>query len=806
MPLLLLLVVLFALNLPVLGSTNDSAVVSGKIVSVDQTPVEDVQVSLLGLTGKPFYTKKDGWYLLHVPANQTIHLVFSNLSFQQLSKQLVLNANSHVQLDVQLYPRELPNVEVIDHSRTSTAVRLDPSVVNFIPSATGDFNALLFSQPGVSSHDELSTGYSVRGGNFDENLVYINDIEVYRPFLARSGQQEGLSIVNQDMVSSILFSAGGFDAKYGDKLSSVLDIQYRKPHKFAATASGSLLGGNATVEDCSKDGKFNWIIGARYKTSQYLLQNTDVQGSYRPSFADIQSHLSYNINSNWELEFLGVYANNNYNVVPQSSQTEFGTVNQALQLQVYFNGQEIDAFQTAQGAFSATYHPSEKLNLKFSLSGFGTSETSTYDIFGQYYINQLGTNLGQSSFGKAINNLGVGTYLDHGRDYLYAEVFNAEHKGRWSMGKNLLLWGVKLQREFIMDQLGQWKYVDSAEYSLPNSTLNQITLQNVIRNAASITSIRSTSFLQFIYNKNLSDTSTLTFNAGIRENFADLNNQLLISPRATLAWEPNWKKNIVFRASGGYYFQPPFFQEMITPSGVLNTQVKAQESIHFVLGSDYVMRLWKRPFKFTVEGYVKSLSAINPYSINDIRVQYAGVNNGSGSINGIDFKINGEFVKGLESWFRLSLMQATFGYRDSAHVMHDHVPLPSDQLVNFTLFFQDYLPKFPDFKMHLSLLFGSALPFGAPNAAYYKDTLRMPTYRRVDIGLSYQILKENRINKANNWVKHVKSCWVGLDVLNLLQVNNVASYMWIRDVAGRSYAIPNYLTNRQLNIRFIVKF
>ncbi len=823
---------LFATGFSLSAQTPNTATLFGTLKNTEDQPVSEVQISVFGSSQAPVYSDEKGNYEYTVPADKEIKVVFSNLSYNQEIKNLNLKPGQHLQLNLSFHLKVLHDVEITDNTRTSTATRLDPKVISYIPSASGDFNTILFSQPGVSSHNELSSGYSVQGGNYDENLVYVNDIEVYRPVIARSGQQEGLSFINSDMVSSILFSAGGFDAKYGDKLSSVLDVQYRRPREFSAIGSASLLGGSARLEGISKDRRFTWIFGARYKTDQYLLQNTNVQGAYRPEFVDLQSFMTYDISDKWEIDFLGMYSNNKYNVVPQTEQTDFGTVNQAYRFLVYFDGQEVDQFETGQAALSAIYHPNNRLNLKFITSAYKTSENEAQDIMGQYYIDALENDFGKPTFGQVTSNLGVGTYLNHSRDYLNATVINAEHKGSYLFGKNHLLWGIKAQHEIIDYQLNEWNYIDSAGYSLPQGNQQQITLQNILNTQGTFSSNRFSGYTQYIWNKDLKDTSRITFTSGLRANYWDLNKQTVVSPRATLAWKPNWKRNFLFRASSGYYYQPPFFNELIGLNGMVNTNVQAEQSIHFVLGSDYNFKLWDRPFKFVADAYYKILNDMNPYVIDDVRISYLANNNGHGYSKGMDFKINGDFVNGLQSWFSLSVMQARYeingdsyydyynstgqlivpGYtannvkKDSVLIKPGYIPLPTDQIVNVGIFFQDYFPRFPDFKMHLNLLFGTSLPFGPPNSQLYKDTLRMPPYRRVDIGFSYQLVKESKKLPKQNPFHNLKSVWIGLEVLNLLQIQNTISYYWVTDVTGRSYAVPNYLTNRQLNVRIIVKF
>ena len=787
-------------------SQTDSIVVCGKIIGSDGVGMEDVIVSTSNNINKTVVSDKNGSFKIRLATKKEIKLLFSNIGCETEQRIIIPLGQRDFYLTVQMKAREIKTVVITDHKQNPFFITIDPKVVGYIPSATGDFNTVLFSLPGVSSHDELSSGYSVRGGNFDENLVYINDLEVYRPFLVRSGQQEGLSVVNPDMVGNIQFSAGGFDAKYGDKLSSVLDIQYKKPKEFNATLSGSLLGGSFSVADVSKDDRFTWMVGARYKSAAYLLDAGSVQGDYKPNFFDLQTFLTYTINEKWELQLLGIFSNNHYAVIPQSSVSDFGTVNQALQLSVYFNGQEIDQFQTGQTALKAIFRPNDKLQLQFSGSAYQTQETTAFDLMGQYYINQLGTNLGQSSFGKAVNNLGVGTFLNHGRDYLNAGVLNLAHIGNFKTNHGYLQWGLKFQHELLQAQLSQWNYIDSAEYVLPHLSQNRIELLNPIKTTNELASNRGETFLQYNEKILLRDTSVLLWTIGTRLTYWDFNQELLLSPRGNLSWRRSTYSPYLLHFATGVYYQPPFFKEFIDPNGNFNNDVKSQESVHFVLGEDYLFKLWGRSFKFTAEAYYKLLYAVNPYYVDDIRIQYLANNLANGSAKGIDLKINGEFVKGLESWFRLSVMNATYDLKDSSGVMHRNIPFPTSQWINFSLFFQDYLPRNPDFKVHLNLLFGSPLPFGPPGSLVYKDTLKTPAYKRVDFGMSYQLFKTKDQMKRKSVLHWVQSGWIGLDVLNLFQVNNVASYLWITDVTGKTYAIPNYLTSRQLNLKITLKF
>ena len=822
--------------LPIALFSQSTAIIYGKILDKDNKPVEDVSISIWGSSQSPAYTDNTGKFEYKVPADKEITIVFYNINFTQERKTVLLKADERFEINTSLIPSEkstLKTVEISDDkNRNNNLIRIDPKVIGYIPTSSGDFNTILLSQPGVSGRNELSSSYSVRGGNFDENLVYVNDIEVYRPFLVRSGQQEGLSFVNPDMVSSVLFSAGGFEAKYGDKMSSVLDVQYRKPRKFAGTATGSLLGSNAHLEGISKDHRFTWTFGSRYKTSKYILGSLDTKGDYKPSFVDVQSFMTYDINEKWELGLLTNYANNKYQVVPQNRETRFGTIKEAYQLKIYFDGQEIDSYETFMGALSATYRPNENTKLKFISSAFRTFENENFDVQGQYFINQLENDFGKSNFGDSVLSRGIGTYLNHARNELDATVFNFEHKGAVVKGKNEFLWGAKCQRELINDKLSEWKYIDSAGYSIPQFPALTVDLQDVVKAKTVLSSDRFSGYVQQVWNKELRDTSQITVTVGVRANYWNLNQQTVISPRITLAYKPNWKRDVLFRASTGYYYQPPFYRELRDLDGIVHRDVKAQQSIHYVLASDLNFKAWNRPFKFVSEIYYKQLDNLIPYEIDNVRIRYYATNNSHGYATGVDMKVNGEFVNGIESWFSVSVMQTkedikndyyydyynSFGEKiipgytlnntktDSVRHEPSYIPRPTDQRVTFSLFFQDYLPKYPDCKMHLNLIFGTGTPFGPATHEKYKDTLRMPPYRRVDIGFSYQVIKEGHHIPQHNPFSYLKSLWVGLEVFNLLQVNNTVSYLWITDVTGRQYAIPNYLTARQLNIKMIVKF
>lgn len=838
-------IILFFLLGVVNGYSQGTAVLFGKVTDENKYPLQHVTVTVYGDEYKTM-TELSGYFELTVPSNKYINVFFTYVGYNTDTLLLYLQANEKKEYNTSLTisTTVFQPLDVKENKNVSnTMEKIDKRNALVIPTLGGGIEAILKTLPGVASNNELSSQYSVRGGNFDENLVYVNDIEIYRPFLVRSGQQEGLSFVNSDLVSDIQFSAGGFEAKYGDKMSSVLDIQYKKPKELAGSASGSLLGYSAHLEGISKDSRFTYLIGVRQKSNSYLLKSLETKGDYKPSFTDVQTCMNFMVNEKFDIDFLGNYARNVYKVIPQTRETDFGTLNDALRLTIYFDGQEVDRFITYFGAFSANYKPRKDIKLKFITSAFQTSESETFDTQGQYWLDQIETNMGGDDFGNSAFNMGVGTFLNHARNYLDASVLNFEHKGT-QIGKKLIqYWGAKYQKETIDDRISEWKMLDSAGYSLPYYSDSvgytdpsvqpylPLEMQDVVKAENSFSSNRYSGYYEqkWIFD---SDSSTFSFTAGIRGNYWDLNRQFIVSPRATFSYKPNWKRDMIFRLSAGYYNQPPFYRELRDMNGVVHTDVKAQTSVHFVLSGQLNFIAWGRPFKYISEVYYKILDNLIPYDVDNVRIRYYAENSSHGFATGIDMKVNGEFVKGIESWASLSVMKTMedikndyyydyynkngdliiTGYTydqvvvDSIRHEPGYIPRPTDQRVTFGLFFQDYLPKNPTYKMHLSLLFGSSLPFGPPTFEKYKDTLRVPPYRRVDIGFSKQLKSEDSKMKPKNPLRYFKTIWLSLEVFNLLQVNNTISYIWIKDVTNRQYAVPNYLTPRQLNLRIIADF
>ncbi|HSG67542.1 MAG TPA: TonB-dependent receptor, partial [Bacteroidales bacterium] len=648
--------------------SQDKATIFGVVSNEQGNAVEYANVAVIGYAGG-VATDGRGHYELLVPANTELTLVVSFIGYEKKMFKVFLQAGQREELNI-IMPRsaeELPDVEIIDKQIRHTSLqRLNPKVAQEIPTLAGGVEDILKTLPGVSSNNELSSQYSVRGGNFDENLVYVNGIEIYRPFLIRSGQQEGLSFINSALVSSILFSAGGFESKYGDKMSSVLDIQYKKPTDFGGSFQASLLGAEGHVEGISKNRKFTYLTGVRYKSNAYILKGLETEGDYKPNFADVQGLFAYRINEKLELSLLGNYARNSYKVIPSSRQTEFGTISEAYRLNIYFEGQELDRFENYMAALSLDYYPKDNLKLQFIGSGFQTRESETFDVLGEYYIGRLENQIGEEQFGEVVEAQGVGGFLDHARNYLQASVFNLEHKGYFDLSKHYVQWGVRYQHEIIDDRLNEWELIDSAGYTIPEPPFTagdpapvynpRLELFSLYRGDTSFQSNRYSAFVQNTWNFHLG-TANAYLIAGLRASYWDVNRQFLLSPRATLSIKPLWESDILFRFSTGYYQQPPFYRELRNLEGQINPDVRAQKSIHFVAGMDWDFTAWGRPFKFVTEAYYKILDDLVPYTVDNVRIRYYGDNMAKGFAYGLDMKVNGEFIKGVDSWFSFSLLK-----------------------------------------------------------------------------------------------------------------------------------------------------
>lgn len=828
---------IFFLISPILLFAQEYGQVEGKVLNNEGETLPGANIKVLG-TNLGTATNKNGKYSIKVPANQKVKISFSFLGTTTFIKEVEVQPNQTLQLDAKLASKhiDLKGAEVTDRRLNQASFeRLDPKIIDNVNVPNPSIEkTLAFQSLGVSSNNELSSQYSVRGGNFDENLIYVNGIEIYRPFLVRSGRQEGLSFINPDLVSSVSFSSGGFAAKYGDKMSSVLDVEYKEPKKFGGSAEMSLLGGALHLENSSDNSRFTQIHGFRYRTNQYLLGSLDTDGNYKPLFLDYQGYFTYDVTDELEIGTLISIARNKYEFIPETRTTEFGTINQALRFTVFFDGQEINEYVTTLGALTANYYPNDKTKLNFVTSAYRSIENENFDVEGAYRIDELERDLGSDDFGDVAFNRGIGGLINHARNELQANVFSAEHKGAHFADHGTIEWGVKGNLEQITDEFSEWELIDSAGYSIPQTPGDQISLYSAIRNDNDIESNRYSGFIQ--YSKEMEvDSHLINFTVGGRTAYWSFNDEFVGGPRASISVRPNWDKKITFKGAWGYYYQQPFYREMRDFNGNLNEDIKAQRAIHYVLGMDYEFSMWDRPFKFTTEAYYKDMKNLIPYEIDNVRLRYYADNNAVGYTYGIDFKINGEFVKGVESWASMSFLtsqedivddfyyeyfdaegqRTTVGNQfrpvaDSNRIEPGYIPRPTDQRFNFSLFFQDYLPNNPTVKVNLSFIYGSGLPFGPPSYDRHKDTLRIPAYRRVDLGFSKQLLKSNKEKRKGLGTKKVfgylDNIWFSLEIFNLLQVQNTISYQWIRDIEGVQWPVPNYLTSRQINAKLQIKF
>jgi hypothetical protein len=782
--------------MPGIGQCQKNAVVFGTVRNQEEQSVPNANITMGNLPGGTT-SDKEGKFEMKVPAGPSVEIMVSCIGYEPYTMKVKLAPGERKEFKISLTKSttELESVEVRDQQlKTNSFNRIDPKVATLMPTAHASIEDLIKTLPGVASRNELSSLYSVRGGNFDENLVFINDIEVYRPFLVRSGQQEGQSVLNPDLVSSISFSAGGFETKYGDKMSSVLDIRYKKPTCFAGSFDVSLLGADAHAEGLIGK-KFSYLVGARYKTNTYFLKGLDTKGNYKPRFFDVQALLNYEINKKWEVSILGIASDNIYKLIPETRETTFGTQQETYKFTIYFDGRETDQYQNWLGAVTTTYKPTKKTRLKLIASAYQTSESETYDILGQYWLSKLESYGGGSSSEEA---LGVGSYLDHARNYLDGTVFNIEQRGNWDYSNSQFMWGAKYQYEYFKNVTNEWELSDSAGYTLPYPG-DSLFLRNVVKSSNTLGINRLTGFLQDSWTFKLSHTD-ISLTAGIRGIYSDNNNQFLLNPRFNLSFNPHWKHPAMFRLAGGYYSQPPSFRELTDLKGNIYPDLKAQTSIQAIVGCDYYFSAWGRPFKFSTEAYYKYLQDLIPYVIDNMQIRYYGTNDAFGYATGIDFRVNGEFVKGVESWASLSLLKT------EENIDGDWIPRPTDQRINLSIFFQDYIPHYPTWRMNLTLFYGSGLPFGPPNSPKSEQTRRIPPYRRVDIGLSKQLIGEQTKFSPKNPLRVFQTVWISLEVFNLFQINNTISYIWVTDVNNRPYAVPNYLTPRQFNLKLLATF
>ena len=803
--------------------TAQTARIKGVVLDKNNRPVENVNVSYSSIGTQ---TNKNGFYDLKVPVNQNITIIFTHISLKKITIVFSLDSNEQKEFNPVMSDQEEQMGEVIVTANNKKLVQgittIEPEVIRKIPGANAGIENILKTLPGVNSNNELSTQYAVRGGNYDENLVYVNEIEVYRPFLIRSGQQEGLSFTNTDLVQNIDFSAGGFQAKFGDKLSSVLDITYRKPVQFGASLEASFLGGSLSVDAVSKDKKWSAVTGVRYRNNSLLVNSQETQTNFTPSFADIQTNINFQSSAKWQWSFLGNISQNKYQYQPLTRQTNFGTIDNPMALTVFYEGQEKDKYDTYFGALKTTFNASDNFTLKFIGSIFHTLEQEYFDIFAQYRLGEVDSNIGSETFGDVAFTRGIGSQLSHARNDLDALIVNTEIKGFHDWKENQLEWGMKYTRESIRDRIIEWEVIDSAGFSLNPPIIDLprndqpytpytgplVPYQNI--RATNFNSInRFSGYAQWSLKSNIG-ASQVWYNAGIRAHNWEVigastttKSQITVSPRVQFAIKPDWEKDMVFRISGGLYHQPPFYRELRDATGTVQPNIKAQQSVHFVLGNDYSFKMWNRPFKLVSELYYKSITNVNTYTIDNVRIRYAANNDATAYAQGLDVRLNGEFVPGTESWI-------SFGYLKTEENSNDRgfIARPTDQRLKFGMLFQDYMPNIPSIKLYLNLVYNTGLPGGSPSYADpYLYQNRLNDYRRVDVGFS-KVFIDNTTKKENNtgWFKNFKELAIGLEIFNLFDNQNAITNTWVRDVYSKNqYAIPNYMTTRVFNVKLTAK-
>ena len=827
------LITLIVLLLSITAFAQNKPVMVGVLLDEHRLPIEGVNIYYEdnGTTVKT-QTNSDGFYKIEIPIDKEVLVWFEHISFKKSYLKVIMEEGGVSEQNFIMLTGATEMEGVVINSKTNTKriegiINIPPDAARKIPGANAGIENII-KVLGANSNNEMSTQYAVRGGNYDENLVYVEDIEIYRPFLIRSGQQEGLSFTNTAMVENVDFSAGGFQSKYGDKLSSVLDITYRRPVRYGAELEASFLGGSLTMEGISKNQKWSALVGARYRNNALLVNSQETEANYKPTFADIQTMINFNPTKKWEISFLGNISQNKYNYEPLTRQTNFGTIDDPIALQIFYDGEEKDKYETYFGAIKSTYKVSDDFTLKIIGSLYHTQEQEHFDILAQYALGEVDTNIGSETFGDIQFARAVGSQLNHARNNLDALIANAEVKGGNDFGKNRFEWGVKYTREDIRDRVVEWEVVDSAGFSINPPRVDipvndqpynpytgpLVPYQNV--RATNYTTInRISGYLQWSRRAKLGDNE-IWMNVGARAHNWQVNgddrvtntsysgkNQITISPRAQFTIKPNWKRDMLFRLSGGLYHQPPFYRELRDESGQVNPDVKAQQSVHIVLGNDYSFKMWSRRFKLVSEAYYKSITDVNAYTIDNVRIRYQANNDAVAYAYGVDVRMNGEFVPGTESWL-------TFGYMKTEENWNDrgYIARPTDQRLKFGILFQDYVPTIPNLKMYLNLVYNTGLPGGSPAYADpYLYQSRLNDYRRADAGFAYVFTdaKQEYADKGH-WLAVFKEISLGLEIFNMFNNQNAITNTWVRDVYTKSqYGIPNYLTSRVFSVKLTAK-
>ena len=823
--------------------------IQGEVKAYDGKPLSDILVAAPEHTTNTTFTNDQGVFRLKLPEEPN-HLVLMLQSLFEGDTTWEWNGVTALDAISITYGENTANIDtvVIEGDQGEKGVTdVSTTIIDIgsklsLPNPFPDISDFLRGELGFSKNNELSTAYSIRGGNFDENLVYVNDFEVYRPFLIRSGQQEGLSFVNVDMVREVSFSAGGFAPKYGDKMASVLDVTYNRPNSFRSSAETSLLGGSLMVQDVGLNHRLAWSVGIRHKNSQYLLGSTNTNGQYSPSFTDVQYYVSALLQPKWRLEWIGQYARNRFYFVPTDRVTDFGLFNQQNRFQVYYSGQENDRYQNVMNGLALIYNPQPRLNMKWMLSHYAMRENESFDLIGDYLLGEVETDPSQSNVGEIRLSLGSGTFHDWARNQLNTEIFSTAYRGNAYWANHTLRWGITYKNENIQDRLSEWGRQDSVGYSLPYSA-DSVLLYSQLRSTVDISSHRLTAFVQHRWEGK--GRAKPSFLMGCRGQWWSINKELVVSPRAQFQLQPTLRKDSLGRTlkiswAAGLYAQPPFYREMRNLQGVVNTDLLAQKSVHAIWGLDYRFKAWdNRDFAFTTEAYYKYMWDLVPYEFDNVLIRYFGENKARGYTAGLDLRLAGQLAEGLESWVTLGYMHAREDIEgdnytginyykeyveedgvivediivaDTSTVYPGFIPRPTDRRVSFSLSFQDYIPRYPFFRVQMNLVVATGLPFGPPDGERYNDVFRISTYKRFDIGFSARLYdRDQRIKKRGIAKKAIKNAWLSLEVLNLFGIENAVSYLWVRGLDVRNgglgqFAVPNYLTNRRVNLRFRIDF
>ncbi len=806
-----------------------NAVVKGVVMDNFGDPIENAVIRGTDFDQQTI-SNAYGQFSISVPSSRNIQLFVQALCCNDTLVSFHLQPRETVNTEIRLQIKgDVMEEVVITGQKASLGyVQINPKLTFQLPSPTGGMESLIKMLPGTSSNNELSSQYNVRGGNFDENLVFVNGIQIYRPFLVRNAQQEGLSFINSDLTGNVMFSAGGFDAKYGDKMSSVLDVTYKEPTQIGGSFTVSLLGTTAHAEGKVKN--FSYLVGVRYKSNTYILKSMETSGNYKPRFFDTQFLLKWDITPKFAISLLGNFSRNYYQFQPDSVSKNFGTLENSMKLSAFYEGQEVDRYQNYLGGLTFHYKPDKNNSYRLILSSYYAKESETYDILAQYWLNEI--RLGGDGEVEVGDQLGYGSYLEHARNYLQSVVSAADLQGTHKLpSNNLLEWGVKAQNEYIRDHIKEWTMIDSSGYTLPYipTMPGEIVVpgdparvldfgeNNYLQSYNILNTWRFSGYVQDTWNFFDNDSVGLfSVTGGLRVHYWTYNlREFTVSPRLALLYKPHWRHDWRFSLRTGLYYQPAFYREMRYPDGSLNPDIRSQRSAQVVAGAEYHFKMWRRPFKFTAEAYYKYLDRLITYNVDNVQIIYSGYNNAKGFATGIDLRISGEFVRGLESWFAVSLMKTMEDVigdytidENGNQVEEGYIPRPTDQRVAFNLFFQDHIPSFPRFRVHLNFVFASGLPYGPPKAEPAMRKFRSSWYRRVDIGFSFMLLEQSRdrMKHKSAFLRSIKNAGINLEVFNVLGINNVSSYMWITDIYNNQRPIPTYLTGRLINVKFIVEF